>query len=151
MKFPAFLGEVNPKSIYDALWIRLWKMIPEPETNGRLLVAPDDFINPKTGRNIFGCANIFDHAAKQNQTKYPRAQNVVSIGLLKMIKGRWACLPLKHCYYNLKKDIKENCPKYNGKDSVVEYFQLTHNERHPVTRKPVAKIIHNFGRTDSTH
>jgi len=21
----------------------------------------DDFINPKTGKNIFGCANIFDH------------------------------------------------------------------------------------------
>jgi len=28
----------------------------------------------------------------------------------------WACLPLKHCCYHLKKDIKENCPKYNGKD-----------------------------------
>jgi len=32
--------------------------------------------------------------------------------------------------------------------SVIEYYQLAHNERHPVTRKPVAKIIHNFGRTD---
>ncbi len=32
--------------------------------------------------------------------------------------------------------------------STVEYFQLAHNERHPETRKPVAKIIHNFGRTD---
>jgi hypothetical protein len=30
-------------------WPRVWKMIPEPETNGRLLVALDDFINPKTG------------------------------------------------------------------------------------------------------
>ena len=39
--------------------------------------------------------------------------------------------------------------KRKNKDgSVVEYFQLAHNERHPVTRKPVAKIIHNFGRTD---
>jgi hypothetical protein len=27
--------------------------------------------------------------------------------------------------------------------STVEYFQLAHNERHPQTRKPVAKIIHN--------
>lgn len=36
----------------------------------------------------------------------------------------------------------------NKDGSVVEYFQLAHNERHPVTRKPVAKIIHNFGRTD---
>lgn len=32
--------------------------------------------------------------------------------------------------------------------SVVQYYQLAHNERHPVTRKPVAKIIHSFGRAD---
>jgi hypothetical protein len=39
--------------------------------------------------------------------------------------------------------------KRKNKDgSVVEYYQLAHNERHPVTRKPVAKIIHNFGRVD---
>jgi hypothetical protein len=39
--------------------------------------------------------------------------------------------------------------KRTNKDgSVVEYFQLAHNERHPNTRKPVAKIIHNFGRVD---
>ena len=39
--------------------------------------------------------------------------------------------------------------KRSNKDgSVVEYYQLAHNERHPVTRKPVAKIIHNFGRAD---
>ena len=36
----------------------------------------------------------------------------------------------------------------NKGGSVVEYYQLAHNKRHPVTRKPVAKIIHNFGRTD---
>ena len=30
----------------------------------------------------------------------------------------------------------------------VAYYQLAHNERHPQTRKPVAKIIHNFGRAD---
>jgi hypothetical protein len=33
----------------------------------------------------------------------------------------------------------------NKNGSVVEYYQPAHNERHPVTRKPVAKIIHNFG------
>jgi transposase len=39
--------------------------------------------------------------------------------------------------------------KRKNKDgSVVEYFQLAHNERHPVTRKPVAKVIHTFGRAD---
>ena len=40
--------------------------------------------------------------------------------------------------------------KRKNKDgSVVEYYQLAHNERNPITRKPVAKIIHNFGRTDN--
>ena len=39
--------------------------------------------------------------------------------------------------------------KRKNKDgSCVEYYQLAHNERHPRTRKPVAKIIHNFGRAD---
>jgi hypothetical protein len=39
--------------------------------------------------------------------------------------------------------------KRKNKDgSVVEYYQLAHNERHPVTRKPIAKIIHSFGRAD---
>ena len=115
----------SPKIPWNKLWIRLWKLIPDPETNERLLVALDDFINPKTGKNIFGCGNVFDHAAKQNQSKYPWAQNVVTIGLLKIIKGRWACLPLSHRYYHLKKDIKENCPKYNGKDLA---FQSKHEQ-----------------------
>ena len=78
-------------------WSRLWPtlrgMIPNPKTNGRLLLAPDDFINPKAGKKIFGCSYIFDHAAKASQAKYPWAQNVVLIGLFKRIKGRWACLP----------------------------------------------------------
>jgi len=36
----------------------------------------------------------------------------------------------------------------NKDGSVVEYYQLAHNDRHPVTRKPVARIIHSFGRAD---
>jgi hypothetical protein len=36
----------------------------------------------------------------------------------------------------------------NNDGSVVEYYQLAHNERHPVTGKPVARIIHSFGRAD---
>lgn len=91
-------------------------MIPEPKHNGRLLVALDDFINPKTGKNIFGCANVFDHAAKQNQSKYPWAQNIVSIGLLKIIKGRWACLPLSYRYCHLKKVIEKIGPTRGGKE-----------------------------------
>ena len=36
----------------------------------------------------------------------------------------------------------------NQDGSVVSYLQLAHNERHPVTGSPVAKVIHNFGRAD---
>jgi len=31
---------------------------------------------------------------------------------------------------------------------VVAYLQLAHNERHPETGSPVAKVIHSFGRAD---
>jgi hypothetical protein len=36
----------------------------------------------------------------------------------------------------------------NRDGSVVRYLQLAHNERHPRTGSPVAKVIHNFGRAD---
>jgi len=39
--------------------------------------------------------------------------------------------------------------KRRNKDgSTVSYLQLAHNERHPVTGSPVARVIHNFGRAD---
>ncbi len=114
----------SPKIPWDRLWSRLWKMIPEPETNKRLIVALDDYINPKVGQKIFGCAKLFDHAAKQNQSPYPWAQNIVAIGLLKVIKGRWACLPMSKHYYFLERDIKCNKPTYNGRPVA---FQKKHN------------------------
>ncbi|MBA2550897.1 MAG: transposase [Nocardioidaceae bacterium] len=36
----------------------------------------------------------------------------------------------------------------NRDGSTVSYLQLAHNERHPVTGAPTAKVIHNFGRAD---
>jgi hypothetical protein len=36
----------------------------------------------------------------------------------------------------------------NKDGSSVSYVQLAHNERHPVSGSPVARIIHNFGRAD---
>jgi len=117
-RYYTFMG--SPKIPWDRLWPRLWKMIPEPETNGRLIVALDDYINPKTGTKIFGCAKVFDHAAKQNQSQYPWAQNIVAIGLLKVVKGRWACLPMSQRYYFLEKDIKNNKPTYRGQPVAFE-------------------------------
>jgi len=36
----------------------------------------------------------------------------------------------------------------NRDGSVVRYLQLAHNERHPVSGQPVAKVIHSFGRAE---
>lgn len=92
-------------------WPRLWqsirKAVPEPLTRDRLLVVIDDFITPKTGKKIFACHRFFDHAAKQNQSRYPWAQNIVTAGLLSKIKGRWACLPLASRFYHPKKQIEK--------------------------------------------
>ena len=103
-RFYTFIA--SPKIPWQRLWQRLWQMIPDPYTDGRLLLALDDYINPKTGKKIFGCANVFDHAAKQNQSKFPWTQNVVALGLLKIVKGRWACLPLSYRFYHLKKSVE---------------------------------------------
>ncbi|MGH3303724.1 MAG: IS1634 family transposase [Streptosporangiaceae bacterium] len=43
--------------------------------------------------------------------------------------------------------LRETC-RANKDGSVVSYLQLAHNERHPVTGTPVARVIHNFGRAD---
>ena len=37
----------------------------------------------------------------------------------------------------------------NRDGSVVSYLQLAHNERHPISGNPVAKVIHSFGRADT--
>ena len=121
----------SPKIPWQQLWKGLWKMIPEPLTNDRLLLALDDYINPKTGRKIFGCANVFDHAAKQNQSKYPWAQNIVAIGLLKIVKGRWACLPLSYRFYHLKKNIENR--KQTLKKPEIKFESKLEQAEHMIT------------------
>ena len=102
-RFYTFMA--SPKIPWKGLWQVLWRLIPEPTVAGRLLIALDDSINNKTGRQIFGCGFFHDHTAKLNQPAYPWSQNIVSIGLLKIIKGRWCCLPLAFRFYFLRKDI----------------------------------------------
>lgn len=108
-------------------WARLWKTtreaIPAAFTQERLLVALDDYLNPKSGKKIFGCHHFFDHAAKQNQSKYPWAQNIVSAGLLAKIKGRWACLPLSARFYHPKKATEKGNTRV-GKDKVTFQTKL---------------------------
>ena len=94
---------------------------PSPETEGQLLVALDDCIIPKIGNNIFGCETIFYHAAKANQSQYPWAQNFVVVGLLKQVKGRWACLFLDFHFYFAKKTIDAEKATAKIKGAVVPF------------------------------
>ena len=92
---------------WGKLWMQVWKLIPNPTTNGRVILALDDSINPKTGKKIFGCAHFHNHASQGNQSPYPWSQCIVAIGLLKKVKSRWACLPLSFRFYMMEKVIKE--------------------------------------------
>lgn len=57
-------------------------------------------------------------------------------------------LTLMEIYAYLVSMYLRTTRRKNKNGSTVEYYQLAHNERHPETGKPVARVIHNFGRTD---
>jgi len=103
-------------------WARLWKTIrtsiPGMLSDGRVILALDDCINPKIGQHIYACHTFFDHAAKKNQSKYPWAQNIVSVGLLARVKRRWACLPLAFKFYHPRKAIEQKQVRI-GKEEVA--------------------------------
>jgi hypothetical protein len=98
-----YIMMASPKLPWMSLWQCLWKLIPSPLTDGRLVLAADDSINPKTGKRIHGCDYHYDHADKVNQAKYVWSQNIVQVGLLKSIHGRFVYLPLSWCFYRLQK------------------------------------------------
>ena len=54
-RYYTFMASV--KLPWTRVWEMLWRAIPDPLTAGRLLLALDDSLNPKTGRKVFGCQN----------------------------------------------------------------------------------------------
>jgi hypothetical protein len=115
-RFYTFMG--SPKLPWERLWKTTRTSIPDQLTDGKALIAIDDSLNPKTGKNIFACHDFYDHAAKDNQAKYPWSQNIVMAGLLTKIKNRWACLPLACKFYQPKNSL-ENKDIRVGKDKVT--------------------------------
>lgn len=111
-RYYTFMGSV--KLPWEAVWEALWRAIPGPLVDGRLLLALDDSINPKTGRQIFACQTTFDHAAKPNQTCWPWAQTLVIVGLLLPIHGRWCCLPLAFRFYLRSATLSGHCIRVRG-------------------------------------
>lgn len=106
---------------WQSLWKQMWSSIPEPATDGLIIAALDDSINPKSGKKIFGCGNFHNHATKDNQSSYPWSQCIVAVGLLKRVKDRWACLPLSFRFYMMVKDIKAKSVTAQRKGQTVEF------------------------------
>jgi hypothetical protein len=99
---------------WKEVWEVLWRAIPDPLTDGRLMIGLDDSVNAKTGRKVFACQRTFDHAAKTNQSQYPWAQTIVTVGLLKKIHGRWSCLPLAFAFYFRLQTLGARCIRVRG-------------------------------------
>jgi len=112
-RYYTFMASV--KLPWNALWEALWRAIPSPLVAGRLLLGLDDSINPKTGKKIFACQKTFDHAAKSNQTRWPWAQTIVTVGLLKPIHGRWSCIPLAFAFYLRHQTLAGGCIRVRRK------------------------------------
>ncbi len=138
----------SPKIPWKGLWASLWNLIPEPLTDVRVIVALDDSINPKIGKKIFGCYRFSDHAAKQNQAKYPWSQNIVQVGLLKRIKGRWACLPLAFRFYHLARELAKNKVKIGKKEvkfqSKIEQSVEMISKIHSAFQQPVLAVADSW-------
>ncbi|MBK6958769.1 MAG: hypothetical protein IPH22_10955, partial [Nitrosomonas sp.] len=47
-----YIFMASSKLPWSRLWTTLWSLIPSPTTKGRLLLALDDTINPKTGKRF---------------------------------------------------------------------------------------------------
>jgi hypothetical protein len=105
----------SPKLPWAALWAVLWRAIPNPLVGGRLVFGLDDTVNAKTGKHIFACQRTFDHAAKANQTRWPWAQTIVTLGLLTPIHGRWGCVPLASAFYLRRQTLSLGCVRLRGR------------------------------------
>ena len=112
-RYYTFMASV--KLPWERVWEALWRAIANPLVAGRLLLALDDSINPKTGKHIFACQRTFDHAAKPNQTRWPWAQTIVTVGLLVPIHGRWSCVPLAFGFYLRRLTLRAGCIRLHRK------------------------------------
>ena len=86
----------------------------EPVVEVRLSLALNGSIVPKTGRHISACKRTFDHAAKTNQTRWPWAQTIVTLGLRRPIDGRWCCLALAFAFYLRREQLRAGCVRLRG-------------------------------------
>ncbi len=117
-RYYTFMASV--KLPWEAAWEVLWRAIPNPLTDGRLMIGLDDSVNPKTGSKVFACQSTFDHAAKTNQSRFVWAQTILTVGLLKAIHGRWSCVPLAFAFYLRRPTLSVRCIRVGGRAVVFQ-------------------------------
>jgi hypothetical protein len=110
----------SAKLPWARVWAVLWRAIPATLTDGRVVLALDDSINPKTRTKVFACQRSFDHAAKTKQSAFPWAQTIVTVGLLKVIHVRWCCLPLAFAFYLRKATLALRSVRIRGRALTFE-------------------------------
>ena len=100
----------STKLPWDLLWVLLTKLLgSDAITDDRLLIALDDSTYGKTGKHIAGCDSHFDHAAKQNWSKWIFGHCRVVAGILTFGHGRWMFLPFAQKNFRpLPKGIKNS-------------------------------------------
>ena len=93
-------------------------------TEGKLVLAADDSTYGKSGKKIEGSATHFDHAAKLNSSKYIWGHCRVVTGILSLVKGRWAFLPLLQDNYIPKKQLKKGKGKTKIELTINQILQI---------------------------
>ena len=169
-RFYCFLK--SGKIPWDSLWRKIFKMLGDRIlTYGRLVLALDDTVYGKTGRNIANCGIHFDHAAKMNSSKYIHGHCRVVVGILTFVKHRWACLPVVQALYRLKRDVKESefatkitiaarlikninslinapvlvvCDSWFGNNSLMKELRNKSVNAHILTRLRINAVLYDF-------
>ena len=125
-RFYALLN--SPNMPWTKLRLRSIRMMGDNIlTQGRLLLAVDDSTYGKSGKKIEGAATHFDHAAKVNSSKYLWGHCRVVTGILSMVKGRWAFLPLLQDNYVPKKQLKTRTGQSKIELSIKHILKISEN------------------------
>ena len=108
-----FYGLLNSAKLpWERIRLSLIRIMgDEVLTEEKILLATDDSTYGKSGKKIEGAATHFDHAAKMNSSKYLWGHCRVVTGVLSMVKGRWAFLPLLQDNYIPKKQLEHGTGK----------------------------------------
>ena len=65
---PYYSFMASVKLRWKEVWEVLWRAIPDPLTDGRLMIGLDDSVNAKTGRKVFACQTHL-RPCRQDQPK----------------------------------------------------------------------------------